>query len=48
MFSRLRWVVLPLALAAACGDNLGAPPITGIAVYPLALSPAFSLDSAST
>ena len=35
--------VLALALAAAaCGDNLGAPPITDIEVSPLALTPPFS------
>lgn len=44
MFSRLTWGVMALALAAACGDDLPGPPITGLEVYPLALSPSFSPD----
>lgn len=44
MFLRLGFVTLPLALAAACGDNLPRPPITGLEISPLVLTPSFSPD----
>jgi hypothetical protein len=44
MSLRLGLVTLPLALSAACGDSLPTPPITGLEVSPLALTPAFSPD----